>query len=318
MKSIIIFLLIIFQVSVSAQNSTPSKAQSIVARGRSTFQLSYGTGIKMQSFDSLYADSLFFSCKANSSWLTFRTQEAQEITFTIQSLQAPAPDMFGNMEKPYLPFAVYEFSGNQVELDSAILKGEIKPIRAFQNHARAANDQLNGGGLSSFEEDTISVFNVPYTSGYLRSFITKPGMNYFIVVQIECPNKKCTLNIDNRFTICFGKACVPPKLTLRNVKFVQNQAKITGKVKSLDLVAEMLKNDTTLKVNIEAFTDNTLSEIEALKQSKLRAEAVGNYLIACGVSANRIRFAGKGFAKLLTNNSNLKAVNNRVELTFSR
>lgn len=318
MKYITAIALIALQLSLSAQNSTPSKALPIVPVGKSTYQLSYGSGIKMQTIDSLKTDSLFFSCRANSAWLSFRTVESTEITFTIQSLQQAAPDMFGNSEKPYLPFAVYEFAGNQVELDSAIVKGEIKPIRAFQGYGRAANDKLNGGGLSSFEEDTISVFNLPYKSGFLRSIITKPGMNYFIVVQIECPNKRCSLNIDGRFSICFGNACVPPKLTVRSVKFVAGQPKISGRVKVLDLVAQKLMNDTTLNINIEAYTDNTLSETEASKKSNLQAEAVRNYLTSKGVAAHRIKFSGKGFAKLIVNNPALSAINNRIEITFSR
>ena len=84
----------------------------------------------------------------------------------------------------------------------------------------------------------------------------------------------------------------------------------------LDSIADMLKADTTVKVEVGAHTDNSGTPSGNQHLSNLQAEAVRTYLVTKGVSFSQVQARGYGSAFPLTtdNTPRGRAANRRVEI----
>jgi outer membrane protein OmpA-like peptidoglycan-associated protein len=84
----------------------------------------------------------------------------------------------------------------------------------------------------------------------------------------------------------------------------------------LDSLAEILKADTTLKIEVGVHTDNSGTPAENERLSNLQAEAVRTYLVTRGVSFQQVQARGYGGAFPLTtdNTPRGRAANRRVEI----
>ncbi len=81
-------------------------------------------------------------------------------------------------------------------------------------------------------------------------------------------------------------------------------------------IAEMLKQNPTLKVSIEGHTDNVGSEISNQTLSESRANSVLNELVSKGIDKSRLKYKGWGQTKPIADNSTEegKGKNRRVEI----
>jgi outer membrane protein OmpA-like peptidoglycan-associated protein len=84
----------------------------------------------------------------------------------------------------------------------------------------------------------------------------------------------------------------------------------------LDSIAEILKADTTVRIEIGAHTDNSGTPSETQHLTNLQAEAVRTYLVTKGVSFQQVQARGYGSAFPLTtdNTPRGRAANRRVEI----
>ncbi|HTG50877.1 MAG TPA: OmpA family protein [Gemmatimonadales bacterium] len=84
----------------------------------------------------------------------------------------------------------------------------------------------------------------------------------------------------------------------------------------LDSIAQILKADTTVKIEVGAHTDNTGAPSEAERLTNLQAEAVRTYLVTRGVNFQQVQARGYGSAFPLTtdNTPRGRAANRRVEI----
>ncbi len=87
-------------------------------------------------------------------------------------------------------------------------------------------------------------------------------------------------------------------------------------MKSLKSVAETLKQDAQIELLIEGNTDSIGSLASNKRLSEMRANSVGNFLIAEGITSNRIKVVGMGEANpIATNNTEAgRQQNRRVEM----
>ena len=93
------------------------------------------------------------------------------------------------------------------------------------------------------------------------------------------------------------------KKAAEKIKFKTGYSMLTNQSKSLlDQIAELLFKYSEYKVTIKGFTDSIGSKTENLKLSKQRAAACFEYLIAKGVTRNRISHDGFGESNPIADN----------------
>jgi outer membrane protein OmpA-like peptidoglycan-associated protein len=110
-------------------------------------------------------------------------------------------------------------------------------------------------------------------------------------------------------------------IILKNVLFETNAAVLLpSSYGELDLTAEHLKKNNTLKIQVNGYTDNTGDETKNVSLSERRAKAVAEYLITKEIDASRITFKGHGSKNPIAfnNTEEGRKQNRRVELVFSK
>jgi OOP family OmpA-OmpF porin len=110
---------------------------------------------------------------------------------------------------------------------------------------------------------------------------------------------------------------VPGKVMLRGIKFGSDTAYIEpASAGVLELVAQRLRENPTIRVRIEGYTDEMASDEHNLELSRERAEAVKRILVGYGVGPERLETVGYGEANPIASNATPegRALNRRVEL----
>jgi OOP family OmpA-OmpF porin len=107
-------------------------------------------------------------------------------------------------------------------------------------------------------------------------------------------------------------------VALHNILFDTGKASIKPESSSaLSVIAEVLKSDPSLKLEIQGHTDNVGGAAANLKLSQDRAAAVKGYLVqTSGIAADRLTTSGFGDTKPVAPNTSEegRAQNRRVEL----
>jgi outer membrane protein OmpA-like peptidoglycan-associated protein len=109
---------------------------------------------------------------------------------------------------------------------------------------------------------------------------------------------------------------VGTSVNLRSVLFSQSTSELLlESYDELDMVAEFLKLNTTVEIELAGHTDNEGSAKLNLKLSRDRAKRVKNYLTEKGIAARRIKGVGYGATKPIasTRTEEGKKLNRRVE-----
>lgn len=109
-------------------------------------------------------------------------------------------------------------------------------------------------------------------------------------------------------------------ITLGDVLFDLNKAELkSGSERNVRRIAEFLQEYPERKALIEGFTDSTGSESYNQELSERRAEAVRRFLIANGVSSNRVSARGYGESNPVASNETAatRQLNRRVEIIIS-
>lgn len=102
----------------------------------------------------------------------------------------------------------------------------------------------------------------------------------------------------------------------KQIKFEFKDATLTASsYKVIDDVVEILKNNPTLNIKVEGHTSGPVKESNTLL-SQQRANAVKEYFISKGISANRIMAAGLGSGKHISRDGDKREnpIDRRVEL----
>ncbi|MBK9109853.1 MAG: PD40 domain-containing protein [Saprospiraceae bacterium] len=86
----------------------------------------------------------------------------------------------------------------------------------------------------------------------------------------------------------------------------------------LDALYKILKSNNKLKILIEGHTDNVGEELDNQLLSTNRAQAVVNYLLTKGITADRLEAKGQGESKPISDNNSEEGrrLNRRIEFTI--
>jgi len=114
-----------------------------------------------------------------------------------------------------------------------------------------------------------------------------------------------------------AKPVAPEVISLQGVFFETNSAELTASsTATLDHAVKTLQKRSTIKVEVAAHTDSRGKASYNLDLSNLRAASVMTYLVAHGVSAERLTSQGYGETEPRADNATAtgRAKNRRVEL----
>lgn len=124
---------------------------------------------------------------------------------------------------------------------------------------------------------------------------------------------------NGKTVVLLTKAESGSAVILKDVNFKVGTAELEGEVtqKTLKEIAEFLLNQPNLIIRINGHTDNLGDPTLSKELSLQRATAVRNYLLANGVSFEKLRISGWGGTKPIASNATEagRAKNRRVELT---
>lgn len=130
----------------------------------------------------------------------------------------------------------------------------------------------------------------------------------------ECPGTPSGLKVN-------AKGCVvAQKSALRGVTFLPDSPKLTDEGRAtLDTVAETMRTQADLKVEIAGHTDSVGSEAYNTMLSQQRADAVRSYLVGKGIEPQRMTAVGYGELEPVATNETEdgRKANRRVEFRIS-
>jgi outer membrane protein OmpA-like peptidoglycan-associated protein len=109
------------------------------------------------------------------------------------------------------------------------------------------------------------------------------------------------------------------KVPLNNIFFEYAKATLRSEsFPELDRIAETLKSNVSLTIEIQGHTDNVGSNESNLKLSQDRAESVRSYLLSKKLPANRVTSLGFGETRPIASNDTEegKSQNRRVEFVI--
>jgi outer membrane protein OmpA-like peptidoglycan-associated protein/YHS domain-containing protein len=110
---------------------------------------------------------------------------------------------------------------------------------------------------------------------------------------------------------------VGEKIALRNIFFNTDAYTLQDKSRAeLQRLADFLKDNPTLRIEISGHTDNTGNAAHNMELSKNRAKSVYDYLINLGIPASRLTYQGYGSTQPVAPNTTEegKAQNRRTEV----
>jgi outer membrane protein OmpA-like peptidoglycan-associated protein len=109
-------------------------------------------------------------------------------------------------------------------------------------------------------------------------------------------------------------------IVLKNVFFETNKFTLLPESKAeLNKLADLLKKNPSLKIEVGGHTDNAGNDADNIKLSENRAKAVKDYLVSMGIDGARLTAKGYGKSKPIADNGTEagRALNRRTEFTVT-
>lgn len=216
-----------------------------------------------------------------------------------------------------------------LDLYSFELRKDIRPVRTLWVKGKVFDKKTSKGLPSSVEltdlvsKETISKVQTDESGNYLITLPT--GRDYAFNV-----NRKGYLFFSENFSLAQKSADsiynidIPLQpleadatIVLHNIFFDTNQYELKPESQvELDNVVRLLKENPTLKIRIDGHTDNVGRPADNLTLSNNRAKAVVGYLVAKGITRERLSSEGFGANKPVADNTTEegRSQNRRTEL----
>jgi outer membrane protein OmpA-like peptidoglycan-associated protein/Tol biopolymer transport system component len=219
---------------------------------------------------------------------------------------------------------IYKF-----ELDESVQPQHVTYIkgRVFDEMTKApikTNIQLfdisNGGNLyGSLTSDNSSgefLATIPYGNDYACQ-VSKEG---YLFYSANFSLKNFTKNEPYQLDIYLKKIEVGKSVVLNNIFFEVNKYELRDVSKTeLNTLVDLMKKNTTMKIELSGHTDNSGIESENKILSENRAKSVMEYLVTNGIEAARLSAKGYGSSKPIADNKTEegKQKNRRTEFVVT-
>jgi outer membrane protein OmpA-like peptidoglycan-associated protein len=140
--------------------------------------------------------------------------------------------------------------------------------------------------------------------------------DYLFFVEIAYLSQKQVVESKVQANFQLDRIDVGAKMVLNNIFFETNKATIKPESEGeLELLANLLIENPTIRLEISGHTDNVGSYRANQKLSEARAKSVVEYLVAKGVGSSRLEYKGYAFNQPVADNNTPegRAQNRRVE-----
>jgi len=208
------------------------------------------------------------------------------------------------------------------------LRKDIRPLKTLWVKGRVFDAKTSKGLPSAVEltdlstQRTISQLQTDETGNYL---ITLPvGKDYAFSVNRKgylfySDNFSLTESSDSAYYIDIALKPIEANATivLKNIFFDLNRYELKPSSQvELDKIVQLLKENPTLKIQINGYTDNIGKPKDNLVLSENRAKEVVKYLTEKGIAVPRLTYKGYGETQPVADNSTEagRAKNRRTEL----
>jgi outer membrane protein OmpA-like peptidoglycan-associated protein/tetratricopeptide (TPR) repeat protein len=217
----------------------------------------------------------------------------------------------------------------RLDLYSFEMRSDIRPVKTLWVKGKVFDKKTNKGLPSAVEltdlqtRELISKVQTDETGNYLITLpvgkdyafnVNRKGYLFFsenFPLSQKLPDS--TYNINIPLQPLEANATV----VLKNIFFDVNKFNLKPESQvELDNVVKLMKENPTLKIQINGHTDNVGKTADNLKLSNDRAKAVVNYLTSKSIDAKRLSYQGFGDKIPLADNKTDegKATNRRTEL----
>ena len=203
------------------------------------------------------------------------------------------------------------FSAN-AQTDEILAQGKISDSRTGKGvKASIRYSSIPTGGITGRFNDSTFSFAIFGTAKYQ---ITAEAKGYSPRTVIVDPK-----DINGEKKVLRDISLTPTGETMRLQHLIFAQGKSTIDPKSygeLDEVAQMMKENTRIVIQLEGHTDNQGSSKANLALSQDRVEAVKKYLVVKGIGKDRVKTKAFGGSQPLSNEmtQEARAMNRRVEM----
>ncbi|MEL6559722.1 MAG: OmpA family protein [Bacteroidota bacterium] len=216
---------------------------------------------------------------------------------------------------------IYRFSipeGDRVEVKSIYLSGKVsdKETKKYLGSQIEIFNQESSEEVFKVQSDSVNgeYLVVLNEGGRYGMYVSRPGYLFkeldFDLKQSDKLLSYYTLNIE------LEKVKAGTKKILKNIFFDFDKFELKeSSIPELEVFADFMKKNKTVKVEIQGHTDNNGGEEYNQQLSENRAKAVYLFLINKGISKSRLLYSGKGSSKPLADNNSEegRGQNRRIE-----
>ena len=209
------------------------------------------------------------------------------------------------------------------------LRNDIRPAQTLWVKGKVFDKATRKGLPSSVEltdlstKEVVSKLQTNETGNYLITLpkgkdyafnVTRKGYLFFSEnFPLSQQQGDTAYNIDIPLQPIEANAAI----VLKNIFFDPNKYELKPESQvELDEVVQLMKDNPTLKIQINGHTDNSGKTSDNIGLSENRAKSVTAYLVTKGISAGRLSFKGYGETQPIAGNSTTegRAQNRRTEL----
>lgn len=217
-----------------------------------------------------------------------------------------------------LVLVIFLFFCGLAEAQNCLVKGQVVDYKSKQPmHSRLSFEKQPDASLTVISESGPRGYKANlFERGVYSLMVSAPG---HITERIEFDLMADSMKEKREAFYNFEMVpiSVNEVLPFHQLLFeVESSAISRGALSELFRLADIMKENPTIKVQLEGYTDSRNNSSKSLALSKKRNEAIQDWLVTQGIDKKRIKLKAKGSEKPVSSGSGdeVRKVNRRVEV----